>query len=396
MSSVHGTQTIASTSHGAARPRNMSRMWHFISEYLLLLPVGAAIAMLWANLAPESYFPAARGAEVFVNDIALALFIGLIMKEVTEATLTGGVLHSWRRAALPLVGALGLTVFPLVVFIGLAPQFGEPRVAEGWPVVFAVDLAFGYFVARLIFGRHPVIPFFLLTAICANALGIVALGFAVNPTSWRPGVAAVLMAAAMASAYLLRRLRTRTFWSYIFGAGALSWYALYFGGFEPALALVPVVPFLPHAARDPGFFVDAPADARDTLNRFEQWVRHPAQIALLLFGLVNAGVPLRALDYGTWALPMAMLLMRPLGFLIAVDAGVALGLHLPAHISWRELVVTAFVLTIGFTMALFFATSAMGAGPALSAIKIGALLSAGGAVLSFAAAKILRIAPAGR
>jgi len=388
---MHGTQTVASTSRVTPRPRNMSRVWHFVSEYLLLLPVGAAIAMVWANVAPESYFPAARGAEVFVNDIALALFIGLIMKEVTEATLTGGVLHSWRRAALPLVGALGLTIFPLLIFIALTPQFGEPRVAEGWPVVFAVDLAFGYFVARMIFGRHPVIPFFLLTGICANGLGILALGFAVNPASWRPGVAAVLMAAAMASAYLLRRLQTRTFWSYIFGAGALSWYALYFGGFEPALALVPIVPFLPHGARDPGFFVDAPAAAQDPLNRFELWVRHPAQIALLLFGIVNAGVSLRALDYGTWALPVAMLLMRPLGFLMAVDAGVALGLHLHARIGWRELVVTSLVLTIGFTMALFFATSAMGAGPALSAIKIGALLSAGGAVLSFAAARILRV-----
>jgi NhaA family Na+:H+ antiporter len=191
-------------------------------------------------------------------------------------------------------------------------------------------------------------------------------------------------------------LRTRTFWSYIFGAGALSWYALYFGGFEPALALVPIVPFLPHATRDPGFFVDAPAQARDPLNRFELWVRHPAQIALLLFGIVNAGVPLRALDYGTWALPVAMLLMRPLGFLVAVKAGMALGLHLPGRIGWRELVVTSVVLTIGFTMALFFATSAMGAGPALSAIKIGALLSAGGAVLSLAAARSLRVAPAGR
>ena len=107
-------------------------------------------------------------------------------------------------------------------------------------------------------------------------------------------------------------------------------------------------------------------------------------------------VPLRALDYGTWALPVAMLLMRPLGFLVAVHAGMALGLHLPGRIGWRELLVISVVLTIGFTMALFFATSAMGAGPALSAIKIGALLSAGGAVLSFAAARILRVAPAGR
>jgi hypothetical protein len=30
------------------------------------------------------------------------------------------------------------------------------------------------------------------------------------------------------------------------------------------------VPFVPHARRDPGFFVDAPVTARDPLSRFEQ------------------------------------------------------------------------------------------------------------------------------
>ena len=64
----------------------------------------------------------------------------------------------------------------------------------------------------------------------------------------------------------LRRRRIRTFWPYVAGAGAVSWLALWRGGFHPALALVPIVPFLPHAARDPGLFVEAPADAHDALS----------------------------------------------------------------------------------------------------------------------------------
>jgi hypothetical protein len=40
---------------------------------------------------------------------------------------------------------------------------------EGWPVVFATDLAFGYVLARVIFGRHPVIPLFVLPGICGPA-----------------------------------------------------------------------------------------------------------------------------------------------------------------------------------------------------------------------------------
>ena len=51
---------------------------------------------------------------------------------------------------------------------------------------------------------------------------------------------------AIALAWWLRRRRVTTFWPYLVGAGALSWAALYLGGLHPALALVPIVPFMPH------------------------------------------------------------------------------------------------------------------------------------------------------
>ena len=38
----------------AARPRapGMPGLWHFAAEYLLLLPAGAAVALVWANTWP--------------------------------------------------------------------------------------------------------------------------------------------------------------------------------------------------------------------------------------------------------------------------------------------------------------------------------------------------------
>ena len=375
---------------GAGKRRRLPQLWHFAAEYLLLLPAGATVALVWANLAPESYFRTAFAADFFVNDVAMVVFFGLIMKEVAEATAPGGVLHPWRRATLPLVAALGLTLVPLAIYPAVIPYFDEPRMIEGWPVVFAVDLAFGYFVARMIFGRQAVIPFFVLLAICANGLGILALAVAGGSAALRLDIVITLMAGAMATAAVLRRLRVRSFWPYVLVAGGLSWSGLYFGGFEPALALVPIVPFLPHARRDPGFFVDAPANAHDALSRFELWARHPAQIALLLFGLINAGVPFKALYAGTWSMPLAILLGKPIGLLIGVALALAVGLHLPHRVGWRHLVVVGFIATIGFTMALFFATAAIGPGPTLSALKMGALLSLGGAVLAVAAAASLR------
>jgi NhaA family Na+:H+ antiporter len=53
---------------------------------------------------------------------------------------------------------------------------------------------------------------------------------------------------------------------------------------HPALALVPIMPFLPHASRDPGLFVEAP-EAHDTLNEFEHMWKRPVDVMLFFFGL---------------------------------------------------------------------------------------------------------------
>ena len=74
----------------------------------------------------------------------------------------------------------------------------------------------------------------------------------------------------------LRRLSVRSFSPYLLGAGSVAWLGFFWSGLHPALALVPIMPFLPHAARDPGFFVDALPDAKDTLSQFEVWWRYPA------------------------------------------------------------------------------------------------------------------------
>jgi len=263
-------------------------------------------------------------------------------------------------------------------------------VVEGWPAVFATDIAFGYFVARVVFGRHPAVPFFLLLAISANLLGILALAAPGTSPALHLGLAAVLMTGAVTLAGALRRLRVRSLWPYLIGAGTLSWAALYAGGLEPAFALVPVMPFIPHAPRDPGFFADPPATARDPLSRFERWARHPTQVVLLVFGVIAAGVPLQALDWGTLPLPLTTLLGKPLGLVLGVGVARAIGLHLPFRMGWRDVIVLGAVASVGFTVALFFATAAVGPGPTLSELKMGALLTAGGAFAAFALARVLR------
>jgi NhaA family Na+:H+ antiporter len=243
----------------------------------------------------------------------------------------------------------------------------------------------------VIFQRHPVVPFFLLVALSSNVLGFAALAPAATGEPLQPAILIVLVAGAIGAALALRLRGTRSFWPYVVIGGGLSWTALILGGVHPALALVPIVPFMPRAARDPGFMVDAPAAAHDTLNEFERWVRNPAQAALLLFGLVTGGVLFRALDAGTLALPAAMVIGKPLGLFAGILLGRALGLHLPFRVGWREVAVVGCLTTIGFTMALFFATVSVGPGAVLSELKMGALLTLAGGVLALLAARMLRV-----
>jgi Na+:H+ antiporter, NhaA family len=112
-------------------------------------------------------------------------------------------------------------------------------------------------------------------------------------------------------------------------------------------------------------------------------------VVLLLFGM-TAGVPLRALDWGTLGLPLTALVGKPLGLLLGVGIARAFGLHLPAPMDWRDLIVVGLIASVGFTVALFFATAAVGPGPTLSELKMGALMSVGGALAAVGFAAWLR------
>src|SRR5436190_10403685 len=89
------------------RRRAARRVSGFVSDYLIALPVGCAVAWLWVNTLPESYFRFAHATAFLVNNVGIVFFFALITKEVAEATLPGGALHPWRRAALPVAAAIG-------------------------------------------------------------------------------------------------------------------------------------------------------------------------------------------------------------------------------------------------------------------------------------------------
>ncbi len=131
----------------------MTRAWRFALEHYLVLPLGGAIALIWANTDAVSYFQVAQALAFVVNDIGMAFALAYLAQEVIEAALPGGTLHPWRRTALcrssPVSGgALGRHRRVL----GVSSRFGDEEVlAQGWPIACAVDLLFCLAIARSIF-----------------------------------------------------------------------------------------------------------------------------------------------------------------------------------------------------------------------------------------------------
>jgi Na+:H+ antiporter, NhaA family len=372
-------------SHGA------TRLARLVLENSLLLVAGTVAAVVWANLDLSSYDAVAHPLHFWVNDVGMVFFFALAAKEVFEATLPGGPLASPCRALSPLAAAVGGMVAPAVIYVSLASTVGPSDLVRGWAIPCATDIAFSAMIARNIFPPgHPAIPFLLLLAIADDALGLIILAIFYPSGSLSFPALIALMTAAILLAVWFRRRRIENFWPYIIGPGALSWAALYLGGFHPALALVPIVPFVPHGRRDLGLFDPREALEPDTLNRFDHWWATPVQFVLLLFGFANAGVPFGQIGPGTYYVLAALLLGKPLGILAFSSGARLLGARVPSGLQRGDLVVVGIAASIGFTVSLFFATAAFPEGSALSQTKMGALLSFLAAPLALVMSRITR------
>src|SRR5712692_1020467 len=122
------------------RRRIALRVSGFVLDYLIALPVGCVGAMLWANTLPDSYFRFAQATTFLVNDIGIVFFFALITKEVAEATLPGGALHPWRRAALPVAAAIGGVVISIACYVAFVQNVGEHMLMAGWVAACAIDI----------------------------------------------------------------------------------------------------------------------------------------------------------------------------------------------------------------------------------------------------------------
>jgi NhaA family Na+:H+ antiporter len=374
-------------------PRSLAtRVIAFALNNSLLLVAGAVTALVWANLDLASYQRIANTFHFGVDDIGMVFFFALAAKEVYEAALPGGPLASLRLAAVPLLAAAGGMIAPAALYAGLAAATGRDDLTRGWAIPTATDIAFAYLVVRLIFRPgHAAIPFLLLLAIADDALGLIVLAIFYPSGPVAPVELTLWLAMAIALAWLLRRWRVNSFWAYLLGPGVLSWVGLIRGGLHPALAMVPIVPFMPHHSSDLAELSQTDIKGVTTLQEFEHWWRLPVQIILFFFGLANAGVPLGGAGSATWIVLASLVVGKPIGILLTTKIADLAGFKRAAELDDRSVLVTGIAAGIGFTVALFFTTAAFSPGPIQNEAKIGALLSILAAPMAIAVGRVLRI-----
>ena len=122
--------------HDGPPPGPIMKAMHFAQSYSLPLLLGIVAALIWANIAPESYhnvlghghdtwqpfpnflpFGHALNIHYCINDIFMVFFFGIAAKEVAESALPGGSLNPPRKALAPLVATLGGVGGPVAIYM---------------------------------------------------------------------------------------------------------------------------------------------------------------------------------------------------------------------------------------------------------------------------------------
>lgn len=357
----------------------------------VVLLVAAAIALAWASSPWSAAYtdlwhteltigPISEDLRHWVNDLLMALFFFVIGIEIKREVVLGD-LRDPRRAALPVVAAVGGMVLPAAIYILL--NLGRDG-ADGWGIPMATDIAFALGILALLGPRiPPALKVFLLALAIVDDLGAISVIAVFYSDSIGFGWLA-LGAATLGAIAVLWRLGIRSLPAHLV-LGLLTWWFVFESGVHATLAGVAVALLVP---------VDLGDDVEHVLHPFTSFAIVP------LFALANAGVDLNpdaltAADPRMVAAGVAagLVVGKVVGIAGAVWLAVRFGVgQLPAGTTWRQIVGVASVAGIGFTVSLFVAGLAFDDDTLVDAAKLGIL---GGSALAATLGWLtLRSAPA--
>jgi Na+:H+ antiporter, NhaA family len=355
----------------------------------ILLMAAAAIAIVWANVAPNTYealrqtrltigispLALSKPALLWINDGLMAVFFFLVGLEIKREIIRGE-LASIRKALLPIGAALGGMVVPAVIYALLNAGGAGSR---GWGIPMATDIAFALGALALL-GRRvaPSLRIFLTAVAIADDLGAVAViaVFYTSELSWPAlAVAAILLLTLAVAA----RVGIHHPLPYLL-LGLAVWVAVLKSGIHATVAGVLVAFTIPASGGQAAGGAHRPP-RRPLLDRLEHPLEPWVAFGIMpVFALANAGVRISTdftaslFDPIALGVILGLFVGKQIGIVASCWALIRSGLgSMPSRATWRQLYGVSLLCGIGFTMSLFIATLAFESADMLTPAKIGVL-----------------------
>ncbi len=351
----------------------------------------------------------------WVNDGLMVLFFFVVGLEI-KREITVGELASPRKAALPLMAAVGGMVLPAAFYVLI--NTGTEGMS-GWAIPMATDIAFMLGLLALLGRRVPLSlrVFFTALAIVDDLGAVMVIAFFyTSGILWTAlGIGALILLVLIA----LNWLGVRNPLPYaLLGIGL--WLAFLQSGVHPTIAGVLLAFTIPSQTRvraqafmaqciavlggvegeDLAFesaeveMSDRRQAAAHTLEAIAERMQSPAQrlehsltpwatyLVLPIFALANAGVAIST-DLGSLftnrvalGIIVGLVLGKSLGITLFTWLAIKLGIaELPSRVGWPQLFSATWLAGIGFTMALFIGNSAFTDPAQLATAKLAILVA---------------------
>ncbi|MFC5676272.1 Na+/H+ antiporter NhaA [Aeromicrobium endophyticum] len=339
-----------------------------------LLLAATVIALVWANspvgdsyqrLSETRVGPSALHLDLtlatWAADGLLAIFFFVVGLELKREFVAGD-LRDPRRAALPVVAAMGGMVVPALVFV--AVNAGGGSALRGWAIPTATDIAFALAVLAVVSSHLPTaLRTFLLTLAVVDDLLAVTIIAVFYTSDLQVGyLAAALVPLALFAVAVQRRIRS---WWLLLPLAAVTWVLMHESGVHATVAGVLLGFAVPVLRRDGG-------EGIGLAEHFEHRVRPISTIvAVPVFAFFAAGVAVGGLSGLSDALrdPIALGIVAGLvvGKTVGVFGTTALfarftRARLDDDLAWTDVFGVAVLAGIGFTVSLLIGDLAYGLG----------------------------------
>jgi NhaA family Na+:H+ antiporter len=351
----------------------------------MLLLAAAGVAVVWANspwsssyrtMSEYTFGPDSLHLNLSVSawaaDGLLAIFFFVVGVELKREFVAGD-LRDPRRAALPIVAAVGGMAVPAGIFVLISLVAGHSENLAGWAVPTATDIAFALAVLAVLSTHLPsALRTFLLTlAVVDDLLAITIIAFFYTEHLSIGPLALALLPGALFALAVQRGVRQ---WWLLLPLAALTWALVHASGVHATVAGVVL-----------GFTVPV-LGPRASADEFEHVLRPiSAGFAVPVFAFFAAGVTV-----GGWS-GFGAALGEPvtLGVALGLVAGKLIGVfgttyllarftraHLDSDLAWRDVLGVSLLAGIGFTVSLLIGELAFGYGTSAGAdAKIGVLVA---------------------